>query len=605
MRNLCLTIVAFLIIQIGYSQEGMSFRENNKLYLRGNSILIGNNILSDHASKPLNDVSVPNDITKMKYIDVDNDKRTFSSSQATINVPNDNSKIAYAALYWSALYPYESGVLRKSGDKMVHRGQGSRDPHVDLVLFKMPNDEYKMIKGDIVFDSFEKGIFPGSSPYVCYADVTEHLQKKPGFNGTYTVADIRATEGNISGGSSAGWLLYIVYENPLESPKYFTTYNGLVEVNKKPVEITFKDFKTKKAGDINTTIAIGSLEGDRKLKTDQCAIYNSKTNTYENISNSLRDPKNFFNSSITTYSEIFNDRNPNNINTLGFDLLKIEVPNSGNQIIDSNTTKATLKFQTKADRFYLFFAAFETEINNAFYREKRGLEPLDDIVESTPVITEVINTDTVEAPVIDTAVSTINETPKTKEEVTVEEKPKPIAKEETKVVKEIKVEEKPIVIEEEPKVIIEEKPIVIEEEKPVAIKEEPKAKEKPKVIIPKPIQDDLVVKEEKTVTLDETDMSFDSIKIEEVESKESVSIPSLTRGYYLITNVFSIEGNAKKWTRFLKEKGYTPLTYINPENNWHYVYIFHSADPSFVYLKKKKLREMEYFKKVWIAKINI
>ncbi len=590
MRNLCLTIVAFLIIQIGYSQEGMSFRENNKLYLRGNSILIGNNILSDHASKPLNDVSVPNDITKMKYIDVDNDKRTFSSSQATINVPNDNSKIAYAALYWSALYPYESGVLRKSGDKMVHRGQGSRDPHVDLVLFKMPNDEYKMIKGDIVFDSFEKGIFPGSSPYVCYADVTEHLQKRLGFNGTYTVADIRATEGNISGGSSAGWLLYIVYENPLESPKYFTTYNGLVEVNKKPVEITFKDFKTKKAGDINTTIAIGSLEGDRKLKTDQCAIYNSKTNTYENISNSLRDPKNFFNSSITMYSEIFNDRNPNNINTLGFDLLKIEVPNSGNQIIDSNTTQATLKFQTKADRFYLFFAAFETEINNAFYREKRGLEPLDDILESTPVITEVINTDTVEAPVMDTAVSTINETPKTKEEVTVEEKPKPIAKEETKAVKEIKVEEKPIA----------------KEEKPITKNEKPIVKEEPKVIVAKPIKDDQITTEEKVVAgLEETNMDFDSVMIEEVESKESISIPSLTRGYYLITNVFSIEDNAQKWTEFLKARGYTPLTYINPENNWHYVYIFHSADPSFVYLKKKKLREMEYFKKIWIAKVNI
>jgi hypothetical protein len=70
---------------------------------------------------------------------------------------------------------------------------------------------------------------------------------------------------NISGGSSAEWFLYIIYENSLETPKYFTSYKGLVEANKEAVELTFKDFKTKEIGAINTTIVIGSMESDTKL----------------------------------------------------------------------------------------------------------------------------------------------------------------------------------------------------------------------------------------------------------------------------------------------------------------------------------------------------
>ena len=59
-------------------------------------------------NQPLNDTggsSDYNDNYDMQYIDVDNDNTTFSSSSATLTVPNiDCALVRYAGLYWSAVY---------------------------------------------------------------------------------------------------------------------------------------------------------------------------------------------------------------------------------------------------------------------------------------------------------------------------------------------------------------------------------------------------------------------------------------------------------------------------------------------------------------------
>lgn len=107
MKNIYFLLISCLFFQCTHSQEGVSFEENEQLYLRGNSILIGNNILGEHTTNPLRDRNIPNDLIKMAYIDVDDDKATFSSSEVTIINALENSKIEYAALYWCGLYPFE------------------------------------------------------------------------------------------------------------------------------------------------------------------------------------------------------------------------------------------------------------------------------------------------------------------------------------------------------------------------------------------------------------------------------------------------------------------------------------------------------------------
>ncbi len=316
------------------------------------------------------------------------------------------------------------------------------------------------------------------------------------------------------GGGSAGWLLYVVYEDASESPKYFTTYNGLVEVSKEAVEISFNDFKSKEEGIVKTKIALGAMEGDRKIKTDEVSIFDKKAGAFKHLSNKLREEKNFFNSSITMDDQFFTDRNPNSANTLGFDLLKMEIPNPNNELLDNATTQANLKFQARADRFYLFFVAFETEINKAFLEEKA--KAVEDTIISAAAISEI--SESIEEEQQNAIVST---------------------------------EEK--------------------ETKPVQ-KKTPSIKKPKEITTPK-----------KPVVLSEED------KIKREVRVQSMSVPGLASGYYLVTNVFSVKENATKWSQFLSEKNYSPNTFINPRNNWNYVYVSNNNALKPVYEKWKAI----------------
>jgi hypothetical protein len=530
MKNLYFLVSFFLFFQFIHSQEGVPFKENKQLYIRGNSILIGNNILGDDATEPLMDNTIANDIVKMEYIDVDNDETTFSSSEASINNLPKNLRIAHAALYWCGLYPSEKSALRKSGNRMIHVGRGERNPAINSILFKTPNGAYETLNGRVIFDSYGTEVFTTNSPYVCYADVTSKLQNLASINGTYTIANIKATEGEISGGGSAGWLLYIVYEDASESSKYFTTYNGLVEVNKEAVELTFSDFKSKEEGIVNTTIALGAMEGDRKIKTDEVSIFDKKIGSFKPLSNKVREEKNFFNSSITMGDEFFTGRNPNSTNTLGFDLLKMEIPNPNNELLDNATTQANLQFQAKADRFYLFFVAFETEINKEFLEEKT--KTVNDTIINESVIVEILE------PIEEEPINTVILTKK--------KETKPIQNN-TPAIKKPKENVTP--------------------KKPIVLSEEDKIKKEVRI--------------------------------------QSMSVPGLASGYYLVTNVFSVKENALKWSQFLTEKSYRPQTFINSRNNWNYVYVADNKALKPVYEKWKEYKGFEYFKEIWIMKINL
>ena len=495
----------FLVSSIWcYAQVGLSFSPKQQLYLKGESALIGNNIISTDPIKPYNENSSLNDLLKLQYIDVDDDPSTFSSSKANLAINVEPFNIKYAALYWSAIYKYDKGTRKKlkEKNKIVYRGNDERSTDVNSILFKQPNGDYQEIKGETVFDSYKTKLFENNKPYLCFADVTSLIQSSNTLNGTYTIGNVRATEGFISGGASGGWLLYIVYESQQSKPKYFTTFNGFVEVKKEPVDIIFNRFKTNETGDIKTFLSLGVLEGDQKYKTDSCFILDIN-NSYVPISNKLRPINNFFNGKITIHDELFKDRVPNSSNTLGFDLLKLEIPNKNNSIISNNTNQTKIRFKTKADRFYLFFVAFETEISPIFLEGKNNVESilvLDNSEESTKKI--------------DPSEEIANSIP------------------------------------------------------------------------------------------DNNELLKQQNAVEKIKRIKSISIPSIPKGYYLVTNVFSVKSNTTNWMRFLEEKGYQPKSYTNPKNGWHYIYLKNDEDPNAIYLKRKELSKLEYFQDIWILKIN-
>jgi len=56
--------------------------------------------------------------------------------------------------------------------------------------------------------------------------------------------------------------------------------------------------------------------------------------------------------------------------------------------------------------------------------------------------------------------------------------------------------------------------------------------------------------------------------------RRKVNIPSIAEGYYIITNVFSQKSNTDKFIASLEKKGHTPKSFINPKNDYNYVYLF-------------------------------
>ncbi|WP_452225453.1 hypothetical protein [Lacinutrix chionoecetis] len=390
MRFLFLIFLSFLGLYNLYSQEnqaikdslgydGVDFKSRNEFYIYGDAKAIGNSILGEHKKNEFNDMNVDNDDVKMKYIDIDDDKSTFSSSAAQLKLPDNLKKITFAALYWTATYSLEEGKRRKSRDSYEFKGDFRQQTAIDTIMFKTPAGEYKTVGGEILYDGATNPTHAINSPYVCYADVTKILREADTLNGNYTVANIKASQGYISGGSAAGWMLYVVYQSPTDNPKYIAAYDGFALVNNLPVDITFKNFKAVDQGDVKTSLVVSALEGDLTLMQDECAII-KRDGSYQSLSNGARNQQNFFNSAITNNSLVNYDRIPSSRNTLGFDIAELEIPNYNNSIIDNNMSSTTLRLKTKSDRFYMYFAAFQTEISQDFF---------EDVVEESQPVSKV------------------------------------------------------------------------------------------------------------------------------------------------------------------------------------------------------------------------
>ncbi len=334
-------------------------------YLKGNAITIGNNSLSRDKMKNHNTAEINNDRILMTYVDIDKTGATFSSSSARLSLPSTATNIKYAALYWAATYAFEKGKYKGKNKKLRVEGNNSRKQHkLNTIKIQLPGKKYQTITGQILFDGFNKEGFTANAPYVCYKDVTSLIKNAFQKNGTYTVANIKATEGVVPGGSSAGWVLYVVYEDPTQTPKNIKSYHGLSNLNKTTIDLKMSQFKTPESGTVDASITFAALEGDARLKTDSFSIFSEEKQDFVAVETSLRPGDNFFNSTISNTGKYNRSRTPRSENTLGFDLVTININALGETYLKNNQTELNCRLYTKADRFYLFFSSFSTTISN-------------------------------------------------------------------------------------------------------------------------------------------------------------------------------------------------------------------------------------------------
>ena len=346
-------IILFIIFGLkGFAQNYEPFVPRFNEDLKGDIVLIGNNILGPN-NDAFNNNSVYNHQVDMTYIDIDSDGSTFSSSSADLDIENPNCyKIIYAGLYWGAVNP------------------GS-EPITD-VKFKGPIGGYNDIQGSVIYEAGTNTVDGGDSfSYACFADVTSIVTSYgSGVDlGTYTIANVSSAEGRTASyspyngtGQSAGWSLFIVYEDPTLPGKSITSFDGFSAISiaggNPTLDIPVDGFRTVPApAPVRANFAFATLEGDSPILGDRLRLNGVSLSTAD------RPVANFFNSSVTQLDATpVNDRVPNSTNTLGFDTGVIAIPNPGNSVIANDATSGNISLQTSGDTYFPYFFAFAVEI---------------------------------------------------------------------------------------------------------------------------------------------------------------------------------------------------------------------------------------------------
>ena len=379
-KNTFLKIVLLLVIvsikpAVVCAQIKNDFNVRFQTTVRGDLTVISNNILN-RSPNPNTDYNATgnasefNDLTNMQYIDVDGSNETFSSSSATLNLADaDCSNIVHAGLYWSATYKYNLVDVPSSG----------RENDWNQVKFRVPGGNYVNITAnEVLYNAFgnPNQINVAHSPYACYADVTSLVSALANPNGTYFVGNVRASvnqignqTSSISGGLSAGWTLVIVYENIKLPGRKITTFDGyaVIASGAGNLDIPVSGFATLPAPfPVRAKLGISSLEGDNKIPGDQLQLKADLAANFTNITNTPPPTapvaNNFFNSSITVNNAFFNARNPNSLNTLGWDAHLNPINNPANSVIPNNETGVTLRASSTQDKYDVFFTSFDVEI---------------------------------------------------------------------------------------------------------------------------------------------------------------------------------------------------------------------------------------------------
>ncbi|ALM49000.1 hypothetical protein AMR72_08925 [Flavobacterium psychrophilum] len=336
----------------------VNFSKRKQYTIKGDMTMIANNIVNRNVNGSPNnsynttgDNSSYNDNVDMYYIDIDNDNSTTSSSKATLSIPDPLcSKVVYAALYWSATY-----------------ANTSNREDITKIKFKVKNGAYQNITGNVIYNGYNTPAFGSNGVYACYADVTSYLSTLTNPNGEYTVANIKSSQGKVSGGVSGGWTLFVIYENPSMPGKYITSFDGFAGVHENlgAVNIDYNGFITVPAPQpVNAKMIAAALEGDNRITGDRLRIKAGNSTGFTTLKNDKNPQNNFFNSSITVLDALdqsvnFSDRTPKSVNTLGYDsdIIKLD---SG--VIPNSATSATVEITSSGDSYYMFFNALSIDV---------------------------------------------------------------------------------------------------------------------------------------------------------------------------------------------------------------------------------------------------
>ena len=255
-----------------------------------------------------------NDAWNMAYVDVDADGTTFSSSQATLDLPA-GATVLFAGLYWG--------------------GDAPAAAQRDQVKFDTPAPGGYQ---DLVATTFDTSTTTPTA-YQGFRDVTGLVAAVGA--GNYWVANVQGTPG--STGKHAGWALVVTYRDAASPRQNLAVFDGFQDVKAgDPHSATLTGLTTPASGTVDATVGVFAHEGDLGITGDAFAL-NATT-----LSNGLNPANNAFNSSITRRGVRLSAKNPDYVNQFSVEMDTF----AADAIVPPGATSATVNMTSTQDRYY-------------------------------------------------------------------------------------------------------------------------------------------------------------------------------------------------------------------------------------------------------------
>ncbi len=281
----------------------------------------------------------------MRWLDVDSDSSTFTSSSATLSVPT-GSRVLFAGLYWTGLNRKGEAISGANGFKAVPQEPPSVAA-IGTVKLKTPGAAGYTSVTAAGADVNTASIAVGGG-YGAFADVTSIVTAAGA--GTYTVADVQTGTG---GNSYAGWSLVVAYSDQDEPLRNLSVFDGLQVVSgTQQIDIPLSGFKTPSSGPVNTTVGVVAAEGDAGATGDYLTV-NERL-----LTDAVHPANNTENSTIANRGSQVTTKNPDWRNNLGYDASLF----SADGFLPNSASSAIFRAKTSGDTYAPQAITFATEL---------------------------------------------------------------------------------------------------------------------------------------------------------------------------------------------------------------------------------------------------
>jgi hypothetical protein len=233
----------------------------------------------------------------MFYSDVDKDPNTYNSTRAELTLPPD-SQVSYARLYW--------GANLRVGEQKAPQDNGR-------VLIAEPGGAYKEVLADT---RIAHRTADGSDAFQASADVTRLIRSSG--SGLYTVAQVNVARGRSAAGAWGGWTLVVAYRNDRQPNRQLALWDGFEALGRdrqtQSVTLPGLSLPPRAAGQAGVV----AYDGDRTAEGDAVSVTADSRKVFP-LSNSANPADNVMNSTIADFGHSSGKRQPDYVNTLGYD----------------------------------------------------------------------------------------------------------------------------------------------------------------------------------------------------------------------------------------------------------------------------------------------